>query len=82
MRYLAILGYGCGHEANYGFIKEIRFSAKDNNGLGKKVHKLNGRVPQKRNGFQCKKSFPVEVFIFDESFKLVERWDRNQEREV
>lgn len=84
MRYIAILGYDCGcvPDANYGFIRGIRFSAKDNKGLERRVHKLKQRVPQKGDGFQCKKSLPIGVLVFDGLFKLVKKWNKGQEREV
>jgi len=78
MRYLAILGYDCGcvHENNYGFVKTIRFSAENKNGLEGRVKKLRERLPRKEEGHQCFRRRPREIVVVDESFNVVRKYRR------
>lgn len=80
MKYLAILVYTCScNEESYLFTKPIRFYAKTEKELEKKVRYLDERVPRKEeldlvHAAQCEESGPAEIFVFDEKFKLVRKW--------
>ncbi len=79
MKYLAILGYDCGcfNDANYGFMKPIRFNAMSEGVLEKKLRRLVHRKSKSSDGYQCHRLSPREILIFDEEHHLVNNWKRD-----